>query len=251
MTYSITLSARSKHPTVPIARFLAKNFSSVNLRNVDSIFGFNAPCKMYGGRQFLLPELSDADLEWMYANNIGYRLPLTSLLIDDRMYDEGKRFLQKHHRKGNSVIVVADEIALKIKRDFPLYSIECSVIKAINSKEKVECALDIFDTVVPLPEVFNTDFDLLNSFPQDVKDRMRLFLTIGCSYHCPGRVCYGSFSRMNRGDPDARFECSQMAHNKNYVPAGMVDFDMERYIEIGFRKFKMLRVKPSAIPTGY
>ena len=251
MSHKITLSARSKHPTLPIGRFLAENFGSINLQDVDSIFGFNAPCKMYGGRQFVLPELSDADLAWMYDYDIGYRIPLTSMLIDDKMYNEGKRFLQKHHRQGNSVILVSDEVAVKIRNDFPLYSIECSVIKALNTKEKVESVLSIFDTAVPLPEVFNTDFELLNSFSQEVKDRMRLFLTIGCSYHCPGRICYGSFSRMNRGDADAKFECSQMENKKNYVPAGMVDFDMEKYLEIGFSKFKMLRVKPSAIPTGY
>jgi hypothetical protein len=251
MPHFITLSARNKHPTMPVSRFLAENFGSVNLQVVDSIFGFNAPCKMYGGRQFVLPELSDLDLKWMYDNGIGYRIPLSNILIDDQMYDEGRKFLQKHHRSGNSVILVSDDIALKIRNDFPLYSIECSVIKAVNTKEKVEAALEIFDTVVPLPEAFNTDFELLKSFPKEVKDRIRLFLTIGCSYHCPGRVCYGSFSRMNRGDIDAKFECAQMEHKKNFVPSGMVDFDMENYLDLGFSKFKMLRVKPSVIPTGF
>jgi hypothetical protein len=251
MTYSLTISARSKSPTISAQNFLAQNFASIPLGNIDSIFGFSAPCRMYGGRQFVLPEISDADLDWLYANGIGYRIPLTNHFIDDEMYQEGKKFLQKHHRKGNSIILFREDIAARIKEDFPLYSIECSVIKEVNSLEKLEKALEIFDTVVPLPEVFNDNFPLLASLSQEVKDRVRLFISMGCSYNCPARICYSSFSKINRGDAGAKFECSQMDNRKNYVPNGMTFFDMDEYINMGFSKFKMLRVKPSPIPTGF
>ncbi len=118
--------------------------------------------------------------------------------------------------------------------------------------EKLNRALDIYDTVVPLPQAFNADYELLGSLPQATKDRMRLFLNIGCSYHCPQRVCYGSFSRMNRGEPGAAFECSQN-NNKYVFESGMIDFSMEKYLELGYSKFKMLRARPllGGISTGH
>jgi hypothetical protein len=194
---------------------------------------------MYGGRVHNGPELSDKDLTWMYDNGIGYRIPISSLVVDEQMYKEEKPFLEKHHRAGNSVIVVKDSLAKWIKNDFPLYSVECSVIKEVDTKEKLLKTLEIYDTVVPLPEGFNSNKELLMSLPQDIKDRIRLFLTVGCAYNCPSRVCYGSVSRINRGD-DTEFQCSQK-NNKYVFDKELTLFNMEQYINLGIKKFKVLR----------
>lgn len=245
---NITISARQKPREILVKQFLEKNFESIPYEQIDSLFGFNDPCRIYGGRSFLGQELTDRDLYWMYDNGIGYRIPVTSSLVNKELYEEAKPFLTKHHRQGNSVIVVRDNLAEWIKEDFPLYKVECSVIKEVDNKEKLLKALELYDTVVPLPESFNTNYELLESFSSDIKDRTRLFLNSGCAYKCPARTCYGSFSKMNRGDADAVFLCSQLS-SKKYIPPGMVNFDIGSFTKIGYTKFKLLRVKNTV--TGY
>lgn len=248
--YSITLSARSKNPITHISIFLQENFNGLELNKIDSIFGFSDPCRLYGGRIYYGYELTDMDLHWMYDNNIGYRIPLSNFLVNEEVYEESRQFLNKHHRKGNSVIVMKDLLAEKIKNDYPLFSVECSVTKEVNTVAKLEKALKLYDTIVPLPEAFNTDYELLDAIPQEIKDRIRLFLNVGCAYKCPGRVCYGAMSRINMKIEGAKFECSQ-ENNKQYIPSGMTEFDLQKYLEMGYTKFKLLRMKPSLIPTGY
>lgn len=248
---NIAISARRKSPQQSIESFLNDSFSSIPLDHINSIFGFSDKCKLYGGRDFIGSELTDADLNWMYSNNINYRIPLTSFFGDKQLYEEAKPFLEKHHRKGNSVILVKDSLAEKIRKDFPLYTLECSVIKEVNTKSKLESALNLYDTVVPLPLAFNTNYELLDSFDQEIKNRIRLFLNVGCAYKCPNRICYGSFSKMNRGDPGAKFECSQL-NEKKYIYEGMTDFNIESYTKIGYTKFKLLRFNPNiAKSTAY
>lgn len=250
MTYSVTISGRSKNPNQHIKEFLEQNFFGIDLNVIDSIFAFSDPCKLYGGRTYTGYELSYLDLKWMYDNNIAYRIPLSNFLATDEIYKEELNFLKKHHKEGNSVIVMKDLLAERIKNDFPLYSVECSVTKQIETADELHKALELYDTVVPLPKAFNTNYKLLESFTQDVKDRIRLFLNVGCAYHCPARTCYASMSKMNIGIKDAKFECSQL-NKKQYIPSGMTDFDIEDYLERGYTKFKMLRVKQTPIPTGY
>ncbi|MBI2716394.1 MAG: hypothetical protein HYX37_18385 [Rhizobiales bacterium] len=249
--YSVSISARRKEDSqVSLALFLRVHFHVVPLDKIDSVFGFNDPCRLYGGCKYIGPELDDRDLAWMYANNIGYRIPLSNMIVGRSDYESAKSFLEKHHRKDNSVIVVKDSLARWIRKDFPLYHIECSVIRSTDTVEKLNKALDIYDTVVPLPEAFNADYELLESLPQTTKDRVRLFLNVGCALHCPQRICYRSFSRMNRGEPGAKFECSQKS-NSYVFKEGMTNFPMEEYQKIGYTKFKMLRAKPYLNSTAF
>jgi len=250
MAYSLTLSARSKDQYQSIQDFLQSSFNGIELDNIDSIFAFSDPCKLYGGRTYIGYELSHLDLKWMYDHNIGYRIPLSNFLATDAIYESELKFLKKHHRKGNSVIVMKDVLAERIKNDFPLYSVECSVTKQIDNAEDLKKALELYDTVVPLPKAFNTNYELLESFTQDIKDRIRLFLNVGCAYNCPARTCYASMSKMNLGIKGTKFECSQL-NKKQYIPSGMTDFDIEDYLDRGYTKFKVLRVKQTPIPTGF
>jgi hypothetical protein len=238
----ITISARSKFDTQSVPEFLETDFNQVEISDIGSLFGFTTPCKLYGGRKYTVPELNDDDLVWMYSNNINYRIPLTNHYANADSYNDSLEFLEKHHRKGNSVIIVKDDLAKWIKRDFPLYHVECSVIKEVNTYDKILKNLDLYDSVVPLPESINLDYDLLNSIPQDIKDRIRLFLNSGCGYNCPARICYPSLSKINSGDTTARFKCSQLNKTK-FVPGPMKYFDVEKYKEMGYTKFKLLKNK--------
>ncbi len=246
--FSMTISARGKQ--VPASQMLQEQFGAIPLANIDSLFGFHTRCRLYGGREFKRPEIDDSDLEWMYANGINFRIPLTNKLTTEEDYEQEKPFLAMHHRRGNSVIVVKDELAKWIRRDFPQYKIEASVIRETNSADKLLKTLEVFDTVVPLPEAFNTNYELLASFSQDIKDRIRLFLNSGCAYHCPRRICYLSFSRLNRQEPKARFECSQDRLSYHFTQ-GMTYFPMQRYLDMGYRKFKVLRLRGGPGSTGF
>lgn len=248
INYSVTVSARSKPAFEHIANFLMQNFATLDKRHIDSIFGFSDPCKLYGGRIYYGYELTPIDLAYMYDYGIGYRIPLSNFLVNDEVYKESKPFLEKHHRKGNSVIVMKDNLAEWIKNDFPLYSVECSVTKEVDNLEKLNKVLSLYDTVVPLPEAFNINEELLKSIED--KDRVRLFLNVGCSYQCPARVCYGAMSKINMGIEGAKFECSQ-ENKKQYKPSGMTWFDMQKFIDLGFTKFKVLRPTQAEIPTGF
>jgi hypothetical protein len=241
-----TISARGKAPTQPIEDFL--KFFNVSLENVDSVFGFTEFCRLYGGRPFMLPELSNDDLTWMYNNNIGYRIPLQNTIASLVDYESSKPFLEKHHREGNTIILARDRFVEKIRKDFPLYKLEASVIKKIDSIKKGIANLKIYDTIVPDPQWFNNTDD---EFPEEYKDRIRLFANAGCMYACPQRICYNAVSKMNLNL--GKFQCSK--HNGVERPLlGMTNFDVDNYIKRGYNKFKLLRARPnhnSSLTTGY
>ncbi len=60
---SYSISCRGKSSAEVVGLFLSKSFSGIALATIDSLFGFVERSTLYGGRQFLQPELSDADLE--------------------------------------------------------------------------------------------------------------------------------------------------------------------------------------------
>ena len=255
MNYTVTLSGRAKLPTQHISEFLASGFPQVPTERIDSIFGFSDfPCKMYGGRPYIRssPEILDSDLQWMYNQGIGYRIPLTSALVTEEMYEESIPFLEKYHREGNSVICVKNNLAKWIRRDFPLYKLEASVIKEISDENSLNKALELYDTVVPLPAAFNTNLELLASLSNEVRSRLRLFLVTGCAFKCPAKLCYGYFSKFNRGDEKANFECSQKDPRYMYQYDGNNQYwDKEPFMELGITKFKLLRDhKPAELTFG-
>jgi len=239
-----TISARSKEPNVPILRFLAKNFPTTPIAQIDSIFGFVEASSLYGGRVFKQRELSDRDVAVLYDVGIGVRIPISNHFVEYREYEGNRSLFEKYHRNGNAVIVTNDELAGWIRNDFPKYRIEASVIKNINTAKKIRHYLDLFDTVV-LPMPLCEDFDFLSKIEN--KERIRLFANAGCALTCPARICYKSVSRMNKfngGD----FRCSQPLKEREL--RGMVDFDIDHLIELGFRRFKLLRARPGA-KTGF
>ena len=240
-----TVSARAKPPAVPIQKFIKQAFSHIPLEQIDSFFGFTEYCSLYGGRFFASHELSRYDIRAMYKMGINYRIPLTNHYATEEEYQEAIPFLEKYYRPGNSVIITNDELAQWIRRDFPEYRIEASVIKNINNLRKVEKAYKYYDTVI-LPMSANNDFDLLESMPE--KDRITLFANGGCALTCPAKICYTAVSKANKTlDRDLQ-TCSQNIKDRDLL--GMIDFDLEPLKAMGFQRFKLLRSKPNNM-TGF
>jgi hypothetical protein len=233
-----TVSARMKEPLEPILVFLERHFGGVPIESIDSVFGFVEKSTLYGGREFSEPELSDWDVLNLYEVGIGLRLPLTNHYVEREEYEANRPLLAKYHRKGNAAIVTNDDLALWIREDFPKYRIEASVIKNLNTPERIMDAMSMYDTVV-LPMSLNYETDLLRSL--DHKERITLFANAGCALTCPSKMCYPSISKSNKFKGPPEFLCSRDLKERDRL--GMIDFDLEALQALGFSRFKLLRAR--------
>lgn len=241
-----TVSARGKDPLEPILIFLGKQFGSVPLASIDSVFGFVEQTTLYGGRPFNQPELMDRDVLDLYELGIGLRLPLTNHYVEREEYEASRPLLTKYHRERNSVIATNDTLAKWIREDYPKYRLEASVIKNLNTPRKIQEALELYDTAI-LPMNLNEDQEFLRVLEQ--KDRITLFANAGCALTCPSRICYPSISRRNKFKGD-EVQCSRTL--KEREARGMVDFDLEPLRQMGFSRFKLLRARRiGELSTGY
>ncbi|MCX7180883.1 MAG: hypothetical protein NTX56_19650 [Proteobacteria bacterium] len=236
-----SVSARSKVEIQPMADYVGKHFFGVPIR---SIFGFREHTKLYGGRQFEGPEISEGDIRWMYDQGIGYRIPLQSIQATYEDYKESKAFLAKYHQRGNSVILVRHDIAEWVRNDFPEFEIEASVIHQVRTVDRLPRLDEIFDIVVLHP-CLNDQADVLSTIER--KDRIRLFANAGCMYRCPTMECYKTFSANNRGE-SVPYACSQQHVPGFHAQVNFHTFDVDQLVALGFRKFKKLRSKGI---TGY
>jgi len=239
-----TVSARSKSPQVPVFAYLRNNYGNVPLLEIDSLFGFVERSSLYGGRVFVRRELSERDVHQLNNAGIGVRLPMTNHYVERDEYLENKRLFKKYHRTGNSVICTNDELAQWIRDDFPDYRLDASVIKNVKSLDKLEQAMELYDSVV-LPMSMNEDLDFLESIAD--KDKVTLFANAGCALTCPSKICYVSMSKANKGEEPGPM-CSQELKSREMH--GMVDFPLEPYVRLGFHRFKLLRARPGAV-TGF
>ena len=240
-----TISARSKPPAVPIQKFIKENFADIPMEQIDSFFGFTEYSSLYGGRFFTSHELSRYDIRSMYKLNINYRIPLTNHYATADEYEDNRAFLEKYYRPGNSVIITNDDLAKWIRRDFPEYRIEASVIKNIDNLRKVEKAFELYDTVI-LPMSANEDEELLLSMPE--KNRITLFANGGCALTCPSKICYRGMSKANKNGDKSFLCCSQGLKEREML--GMIDFDLNYLQDLGFQRFKLLRSRPNSM-TGF
>jgi hypothetical protein len=229
-----TVSGRSKTNDVPILAFLAKAYGGIPIRLIDSVFGFVERSTLYGGRVFDGAELTPADVEALYDVGVGVRIPFTNHYAEPEEYEATKPILEKYHRPGNAVIVTNDALAKWIRRDFPRYRVEASVIKNLKTHDKIAAALDLYDTAVLPMECCEDDQFLANIAD---KDRITLFANAGCALTCPSRICYNSISKFNKTQT-GELRCSQPL--KERQARGIIEFDLSRLQRLGFTRFKVL-----------
>lgn len=209
---------------------------------VESVFGNTTfPSRLYGGRSFQLwRSLTDRHICELEEHGIGLSLTLTNHFFDGDAYNHSREFLKRHHKKGNSVICANDELAKRIRGDFPDYTLKASIIKNIDTIEKIEQSLELYDFVVP-PMDRNDDDGFLHNIRE--KERVLLFGNANCAYTCPARTCYKEFSQGMMGMP-VTSECS-----KEKIPRldlGEVWFDIKKFKEMGFRHFKLVPLATTA-----
>lgn len=239
-----TVSARSKGPNVPVFAFLRRQYGNLPLQEIDSLFGFVERSKLYGGRMFVNRELSNRDVAQLNNAGIGVRIPMSNHYVERNEYEESHAILERYHNNINSVIITNDDLARWIRRDFPRYTLDASVIKNLKSQRKIEEALEIYDSIV-LPMRLNEDIHFLEQVKQ--KSRVILFANAGCALTCPSKLCYASISKLNKYN-GGEFRCSQPIKKRDLL--GMVDFPLKPYVDMGFHHFKLLRARPNSM-TGY
>lgn len=256
-----TISARGKKEDLPVDKYLSQNFPNIPFAKIDSVFGFVEPSALYSGRPFLNRQLSDADYKILQKNGIGLRLPLTNHYCSREEYSKTKTILDKYHKKGNSIICTNRDLAQWLRRDYPEYKLEASILLNLDTKEKIDSALDLFDTVV-LPMNLNNKPDFLKEL--DHKDRITLFGNAGCALTCPERICYEYVSRKNKklatkskiGRYIYFFYHICINHKwcqhriKPRKMHGVKDFDLDFLISLGYSRFKILR-ENKELQTGY
>lgn len=237
-----TISGREKPAKERITSYLQRVHKNISLDEVDSVFAFTEASTLYGGRRFVGPELQPEDIQDLYDHSIGFRIPFTNNYVETDEYNRNILYLDKYHRPGNSIILVNDKLSNWIKEDFPEYKIEASIIKNINSHDKINKALELYDTVV-LPTSVNKDFDFLDKIKE--KHRITLFAFGGCGVNCPSKTCYPSISKFNKFNGYTDFECSRSKKEREML--GKVDFDVNLYVSMGFERFKL--IEPNACVT--
>jgi hypothetical protein len=239
-----TISARSKKPGVPIFAFLRRQYGNIPLQEIESVFGFVDKSTLYGGRHFTGRELSDRDVKQLNNAGIGVRIPMSNHYVDKAEYDASRPLLDEHYSDINSIIITNDDLARWIRRDYPRYTLDASVIKNLKTQRRIDEALELYDSVV-LPMKSNEDFRFLKQIR--TKEKIILFANAGCALTCPSKLCYASISKMNKFK-GAKFRCSQPIKERDLL--GMVDFPLEPYVDMGFRHFKLLRSRPNNM-TGF
>lgn len=242
---TFTISARGKQPKIPVFQFLRRHFGHLPLNRIESLFGFVEYSPLYGGRVFHGRELSERDVFQLNNAGIGLRLPLSNHFVSREEYEASRAFLEKYHRENNSVIVTNDDLARWVRADFPDYRIDASVIKNVNTPKKLQQTLELYDEVV-LPMASNEDPPFLESIAD--KGRITLFANAGCAFTCPSKTCYVSVSKINKRDSEQAFQCSQSLKERELL--GMIDFDVEALVRLGFHSFKLLRPAPGRM-TGF
>ncbi len=256
-----TISARGKKLNQPVEEYFKTFFPNIPLNKVDSIFGFVKKSSLYGGRPFFRPQISEKDYQFLQNHNIGIRIPFTNHYVSEKEYKRNKPLLDKYHKEGNSLIVTNDTLAEWIKRDYPKYKIEASILKEIDSPEKIYKALKLYDTVV-LPMNVNNNIKLLEVIEQ--KERITLFGNAGCALTCPDRICYNYISKRNKILGNTNLIIRSIFYYYSFFIRrkwcmhkikprklhGIKDFDIDKFYNMGFRRFKMLR-EHSGRKTGY
>lgn len=236
-----TVSSRNlgKHHSDSIITYLKLQFIYCGFHQIESVFGHTEDYSaLYGGRVYNDQNaITNQQIDELEKHGIGIALTLTNHYFSEADYTDSLKLLKKYHKKTNSIICTNDDLAMRIKNEFPDYQLKASLIKNLNTHEKINKALEIYDYVV-VPMDKNDDDEFLQNIVQ--KDRAILFGNASCAYTCPARTCYAGIS-LRKEEPT----CS-----KPKIPReekGFVFFNVAKFSNMGFNKIKLIpaQIKPS------
>jgi len=231
-----SVSGRNIRSDIDVYCYVKIFYIYTDINKIESVFG-NAvfPSLLYGGRVYQVNNsLTSLHLSQLKDLGIGFSINLTNHFFDERAYEQSRSFLEMHHRKGNSITCYSDKLAARVRKDFLDYILRASIIKNINTIEKVRKAFDLYDQVV-IPMDKNDDDGFLEKLPH--KSRILLFGNAGCAYSCKARSCYYGFSQTNQGKTST-LDCSKQQLPR--LDLGRIYFDIKKFYEMGFSHFKLI-----------
>ncbi len=237
--FSYSVSGRWAEKKAEILKYLQFYYIYIDIRQIETVFGSTTiPSGLYGGRVYNPAQsFTEKHLDTLYSRDISLALTLTNHFITKETYAENLSFLEVYHREGNVIICTSDEFARMLRRDFPLYKIRASIIKNLNTLEKVNKAFDLYDDVV-IPMEMNDDDEFLESLPQ--KERIMLFANAACAYNCPARICYADISKFNQ-NKTGKIRCSK--EKSGLYEFAYYFFNVEKFNSMGYSKFKLIPAK--------
>tara|TARA_Y100000310_G_C20684169_1_gene817925 strand:+ start:2741 stop:3550 length:810 start_codon:yes stop_codon:yes gene_type:complete len=239
-----SISLRGKASELPVIPYIKELYDFLEWNEIESVFGFTDQyCPLYGGRQYK-PELSLSfeNLQELKDYNIGLRIPLTNHYVTEESYAQSRSFLDTHHYPGNSVIVLQPLLGEWLARDYPLYSIEISVIRDYTP-ESVDRVLEKYSwadcVVLDMQYSQISAHDRLDKIVN--KDKVRMFANARCRLFCDNPICYLAHSQNNvqLGDNTVHVIaelCSRPPLPKNPYTL----FDLEPMKAMGFNKYKFI-----------
>lgn len=237
--FSFSVSGRWITEKADIIDYLRFHYIYLDFTRISSIFGSTTePSGLYGGRVYQASQsLTQDHIGAMYQRNINLALTLTNHFFSDELFDQNLPFLDKYHRKGNIIICTSNVLAGRIRREFPLYSLRASIIKNLNTTNKVTKALELYDDVV-IPMDMNDDDEFLENLP--MKNRIMLFANAACAYGCPSRICYPGISKFNQNKQD-KVRCLKQEHGM--LESAFYFFNVHKFHEMGYSNFKLIPAK--------
>lgn len=207
--------------------------------NVDEVFGFvPEPLRLYGGRP---PGwgtgLSDRQIARLRDCGIGFGLNLTNHFFNDEAYAEALPTLRRLYVEGTSITCTNDQLAERLRSDFPKYKLKASVLKHLNTKAKLDAALNLYDYAV-MSNRLSDDEEFLVSLEN--KSRILPWAVVWCAYSCRRLLCWPSASKQWMGMANARMSeadlqlCDQLRES---FPPRAFRLDAPKFA--GFTRFKL------------
>lgn len=237
---SFSVSSRNIRPDIDIMDYLQVFYAYCRISQIESVFGSTRyASRLYGGRPNRTKyELTERHCACLEQHGIHLALALTNHFFDEDAYRASWPLLEACHKPGNSIICTNDELALRLRQDFPSYELKASIIKQLDTLEKIEGALRLYHSLT-LPMDKNDDDDFLHKIPE--KHRIILFGNANCAYTCPDRSCYLGFSQENFKVPVTSC-CSKGQAPR--LDMGHVYFDVRKLADMGFTRFKLVPLAP-------
>ena len=237
--YKFTVTSRTIKSTWRFYSRLKKRFETLNLGTIDqvtSVFGaVKEYTPLYGGRLFRPKHsLSYRLVDRIARHGINMSLTLSNHHFSEEKYKLTIPILERLYRKGNSIIATNDDLARRIRTDFPLYEIKASVSKRISSLDEIHRNLELYDYVVLLP-VMNDKIEFLQSI--DCKERVILFAAVRCLYNCNSGNCFEAISDLMAEEADTSRLFCKFKDNPEMKKLKIFDLKDERFN--GFNYFKI------------
>lgn len=233
-----TVSGRRLPPDIPVTEGLKILYDYIDFTAIESVYGASEiETPLYGGwlsKTGKNSVLTAEQIDELEKHNINFMIPLSNHHFDEKAYNETRKLLDKYHRSGNGIICVCDELAERIKKDYPLYIIEASSIKKLVHYGDIDRALQLYDYVV-VPSEYNKSDEFLEGIKY--KDKIILFGNSICDHCCPGHECYREVSK--------RFQSREKLHEQicsRFIFYPNVNFDLGKFKQMGFKRFKLVPI---------